>query len=328
MIPMQRWENCWLFSTSQGGAGELSGGHRILHCHGRAVIKMSVYLRISWNKQQNNYFYLNLDPECKSVQCSVWWKWSVAKALLLSLRLKETHCVTVWVVSRASCPLLRFSPENITTDCCYPDLSIWQNINAVNLSLKGKDWQYCSQWKNLNFKTKIRIAENLYLSLWHASQHSKSFLKRSLSSIQSLSCARLFATPWTAAHQAPLSTTNSQSLLKFMSIESVTPSNHLILSSPSPGFNLSQHQGLFQWVSSLHQVAKGLELQLQHQSFQWIFRTDLIQDGLVGSPCYPRDSQESSPIPQFKSINSSVLCFLYSPTLISIHDYWENHGFD
>ena len=57
------------------------------------------------------------------------------------------------------------------------------------------------------------------------------------------------------------------------------------LSSPSPpSFNLSQHQGLFQWVSSLHQVAKGLEFQLQHQPFQWIFRTDFLWDWLVGSP--------------------------------------------
>ena len=67
-------------------------------------------------------------------------------------------------------------------------------------------------------------------------------------------------------------------LTQLMSIESVMPSNHLIpLSSPSPpAFNLSQHQGLFQWVSSLHQVAKVLEFQLQHQSFQWIFRTDFL----------------------------------------------------
>ena len=64
------------------------------------------------------------------------------------------------------------------------------------------------------------------------------------------------------------------------------------LSSPSPPtFNLSQHQGLFKWVSSLHQVAKVLEFQLQHQSFQWIFRTDFLQDGLVGSPSYPRASR-------------------------------------
>ena len=70
------------------------------------------------------------------------------------------------------------------------------------------------------------------------------------------------------------------------------------LSSPSPpALNLSQHQGLFQWVSSLRQVAKVLELQLQHQSFQWIFRTDFLQDELVGSPCCPRDSRESCPTP-------------------------------
>ena len=56
-----------------------------------------------------------------------------------------------------------------------------------------------------------------------------------------------------------------------MSIKSVTPSNHLIRSPPSPpACNLSQHQGLFKWVSSLHQVAKVLEFQLQHQSFQWL----------------------------------------------------------
>ena len=109
------------------------------------------------------------------------------------------------------------------------------------------------------------------------------------------------------------------------------------LSSPSPAFNLSQHQGLFKWVSSSHQVAKVLEFKLQHQSFQWIFRTDFLQHGLVGSPCCPRHSQESCPTPQFKSIssfffflsiNSSVLSFLYSPTLTFIHDYWKNHSFD
>ena len=69
-----------------------------------------------------------------------------------------------------------------------------------------------------------------------------------------------------------------------------------------------------------------LEFQLQHQSFQWIFTTDFLQDGLVGSPCSPRDSQESSPTPQFKSINSLVLSFLHSPTLTSIHDHWKNHS--
>ena len=86
-------------------------------------------------------------------------------------------------------------------------------------------------------------------------------------------------------------------------------------------FNLSYHQGLFQWVGSSCQVAKVLELQLQHQSFKWIFRTDFLQDWLIWSPCIPRDSQESSPTPEFKNINSSVLSHLYGPTLTSIHYY-------
>ena len=55
------------------------------------------------------------------------------------------------------------------------------------------------------------------------------------------------------------------------------------LSFPSPIFNLSQHRGLFQWVSSSHQVAKVVELQLQHQSFQWIFTTDFLSEWLVSS---------------------------------------------
>ena len=100
------------------------------------------------------------------------------------------------------------------------------------------------------------------------------------------------------------------------------------LSSPSPPtFNLSQNQCLFKWVSSSHQVAKVLELQIQYQSFQWTPRTDFLKNGLVRSPCSPRDLQESSPTPQFKSINSA-LSFFYSPTLTSIHDYWKNHNLD
>ena len=77
------------------------------------------------------------------------------------------------------------------------------------------------------------------------------------------------ATSRMVASQVYLSIINSWSLLKLMSIESVMPSNHLILLSPSPPvFNLSKHQGIFQWVSSSHQVARVLELQLQHQSLQ------------------------------------------------------------
>ena len=105
-------------------------------------------------------------------------------------------------------------------------------------------------------------------------------------------------------------------------------SSHPLLSPSPPALNLSQHQSLFQWVSSSHKVTKLLEFQLQRQSFQWTPRTDLLYDGLIGSPCSPRDSQESSPTPQFKSINSLVLSFLYSPTLTSIHDHRKNHILD
>ena len=83
------------------------------------------------------------------------------------------------------------------------------------------------------------------------------------SSVQSLSHVQVFATPWITARQASLSITNSQSSLKLISIESVMPSSHLILSSPSPPApNPSQHQSLFRWVNSLHEVVKVLEFQL------------------------------------------------------------------
>ena len=99
------------------------------------------------------------------------------------------------------------------------------------------------------------------------------------------------------------------------------------LSSPSPPApNPSQHQSLFQRVNSSHEVAKVLDFQLQHHSFQRNPRADLLQNGLVGSPCSPRDLQESSPTPHFKSINSSALSLLHSPTLTSVHDHWKNHS--
>ena len=92
--------------------------------------------------------------------------------------------------------------------------------------------------------------------------------------VQPLSRVQLFATPWTAARQASLSITNSQSLFKLMSTESVIPSHHLILYRPLLLLpSIVPSISLFRWASYLHQVVKVLELQLQHQSFQWIFRT-------------------------------------------------------
>ena len=117
--------------------------------------------------------------------------------------------------------------------------------------------------------------------------------------------------------------------------DAIQPSHPQSSSSP-PTFSLSQHQGLFQRVSSSHQVTKVFEFQLQHQSFQWISRTgllwifkiDFLWDGLVSSLCSPVDFQESSPTPCFKSIYSAALSFLYNTTLTSIHDYWKNHSLD
>ena len=124
--------------------------------------------------------------------------------------------------------------------------------------------------------------------------------------VQSLSCIRLFPTPWAAAHEGSPSFAISWLLSHSVMSDSLwrhglqptrLPCPHQLpklaqthvhwvgdaiqpsdpLSSPSPTFNLSQHQGLFQSVSSSHQVAKVLEFQLQHQFFQWIFQTDILR---------------------------------------------------
>ena len=140
-------------------------------------------------------------------------------------------------------------------------------------------------------QTKHLLTEQCLLQ-WYFSKHcsAKTFsiifycvhcinftITNGFNSVQSLSHVWLFAIPWVAAHQASLSITNSQSLLRLMSIESVMPSNHLILCHPLfPALNLSQHQDLFKWVSSLYLVAKVLEFQLQHQSFQWVLKIDFL----------------------------------------------------
>ena len=98
------------------------------------------------------------------------------------------------------------------------------------------------------------------------------------SSVQfSRSVVSYSATPWTAARQAFLSITNSRSMLKLMSFKSVIPSNNLISVVPfSSGFNLSQHQGLFPISQFFASSSQSIKLQPQHQSFQWLFRTDFL----------------------------------------------------
>ena len=148
------------------------------------------------------------------------------------------------------------------------------------------------------------------------------------SSVQSLSRVQLFATPRIAARQASLSITNSRSSLRLASVKSVMPSSHLILGRPLlllPPIPPSIED--FSSESTLH-MRWPKYWSFSISSFQRNPRADLLQNGLVGSPCTPRDSQESSPASQFKSINSSELSLLHSPTLTSMHDYWKNHSLD
>ena len=146
--------------------------------------------------------------------------------------------------------------------------------------------------------------------------------------VQSLSRVQLLATPWTAAHQASLFITNSLSLLKL--IESVMPSNHLNLCRPLlllpsifPGIKVFFNESVL--CIRCQSIGVSASASVLPISFRI---SDFLQDSLVGFPCSPKDSQESSPTPQFKRINSLVLSFLYSPTHTSIHDYWKNHRFD
>ena len=142
--------------------------------------------------------------------------------------------------------------------------------------------------------------------------------------VQSLSHVRLFATPWIAARQASLSITNSRSSLRLMCMESVMPSSHLILCRPllllpsvfpvSGSFQMSQF--FRSGGQSVGVSASTSVLPMNTQAWSPLGWTGWISYS-------PGDSQESSPTPQFKSINSSVLSFLYSAILTSVHDYWK-----
>ena len=148
------------------------------------------------------------------------------------------------------------------------------------------------------------------------------------SSVQLLSHVWLFATPWTEAPQASLSITNSWSLLKLMSIESVMPSNHLILYRPLllpsvfPIIRIFSSESVLHirwpkyWNFSFNISPSNEYLALISFMNKWY---DLLA---------VEGTQESSPTPQFESISSSSLNFLYSPTLTSVHDYWKNHTFN
>ena len=150
------------------------------------------------------------------------------------------------------------------------------------------------------------------------------------SSVQSLSHVWPFVTPWTAAHQASLSITNSQSLLKLMSIESVIPSNHLILCCP-----LLLLPSIFPSIRVFSNESVLCMRWPKYWSFSFSISPSNEYSGLISFRtdwfdllAVQRTLQESSPAPQFEGINSLVLSPLCGPTLTSTHDYWKNHTFD
>ena len=149
------------------------------------------------------------------------------------------------------------------------------------------------------------------------------------SSGQSLSCVRLFGTPWTAARQASLFITNSQSLLRLMSIESVMPSNYLILCCPLlllpsvfPSIRVFSNESALRmrwpkyWSFSFNISSSNEHPGLISFRMDWL---DLLQCKGLSRVFFNTTVQKH----QFLA-----LIFLYSPTLTSIHDYWKNHSFD
>ena len=142
------------------------------------------------------------------------------------------------------------------------------------------------------------------------------------------SCPTL-CTPWIAACQAPLSITNSWSSLKLMSIESVMLFNHLILCCPLlPLLSIFPSIRVFSNESVLRMKWP------KYWNFSFRISPSSEYSGMISFTMDWLDLlavhgtlKESSPTPQFKSINSSVLSFLYDPSLTSVHDYWKNHSF-
>ena len=147
--------------------------------------------------------------------------------------------------------------------------------------------------------------------------------------VQSLSQVRLFETPWTEGGQASLSFTNSQSLLKLMSIELVMPSNPLILYCP-----LLLLPSIFISIRVFSNESALCIRWPKYWSFSFSISPSKVYSGLISfwmdwlDLLAVQGTLKSSPTLQFKIINFSVLSLLYGPALTSIHDYWQNHSFD
>ena len=143
--------------------------------------------------------------------------------------------------------------------------------------------------------------------------------------VQSPSCVRVFVTPWTAAGQASLSLTISWSLLKFMSIALVMPSNHLILYH-----TLLLLPSIFPGIRDFSNESAICIRWPKYWSFSFSITCSNEYSGLISFKidCFDFHSQESSPAPQFEVINSLAFCLLYHPALTTIRDHWEDHSLE
>ena len=198
----------------------------------------------------------------------------------------------------------------------------------------GGSWKWCSIiWAKIQLITFMELASIKILETEAQVSHLVQF-----SSVQSLSLVRLFATPWIAAHQASLSIPSSWSSLKLMSIESVMPSSYLTLFHPLllppsifPSIRVFSSESVLciRWPKyGASASASGLPMNIQ----DWfpLRLTGLISLQSRGlSRVFSKTQFKSiNSKAQFKSISSSMLSFLFSPTLTSVHDYWKNHRFD
>ena len=208
----------------------------------------------------------------------------------------KCHCSTVYVVKtwkQHKCPK--------TKECIYIHIHTMEYYSVIKRSNKA----IC---RNMNGPRDFSVQ---------------------FSSVQSPSRIQLFVTPWIAARQASLSITNTWNLLK------LSPSSQWC--HPTISFSVVSFSSCLHPFPALQSSPVSQSFTSGGQSIGLLTSASVlpmnIQDwnplGLVSLiSLQPKDSQESSPKPQFKSINSLVLSFLYSPTVTSIHDYWKNHGFD
>ena len=159
---------------------------------------------------------------------------------------RSKHLLILWLQSLSTVTL---EPKGIK----------FVTASTFQAAMKWWDWMPWSVFWMLSFKPAFSFSSFILINRLFSS---------SFSSVQSFSHFWFFVTPWTATCKAYSNSCPRSRWCRPIFSSSVIPS--------PPAFNLSKHQGLFQWVSSLHQVAKVLEFQPQHQSFQWTPRADLL----------------------------------------------------